>query len=259
VQYASINDALAILRDIVGLDNNATVVTHDFNGNGELDLEDALLVLRGLVGIGEQQVLWVVAHRFQRTDEILQGEEISFNVRGISGSFRGSDAEKIFGNVRGSALVIRSLQGLSTLQNYIPVRFDDYDYDFFNENALIVVPAPYLSSSFEMEIKSLTKNVNELHINATQYFIWWGVCSCGGNARRCCVGDARLIVLETDDVNFRYFLIEVNNNLADVTHFSFSEMFFPCPQQLEWKRENDMESYNATVLWLQKNEGGYIR
>jgi hypothetical protein len=55
VQYATINDALAILRDIVGLDNNATVVTHDFNSNGVLDLEDALLVLRGLVGSGIPQ------------------------------------------------------------------------------------------------------------------------------------------------------------------------------------------------------------
>jgi hypothetical protein len=58
-EYARVSDALAILRECVGLANDADVSTHDFNGNNVIDVGDALLVLRGVVGIGEPQVLGV--------------------------------------------------------------------------------------------------------------------------------------------------------------------------------------------------------
>ncbi|MCL1881544.1 MAG: hypothetical protein FWF76_05140 [Oscillospiraceae bacterium] len=55
--YADIGDVVEILRDLVGLENNATVVSHDFNNNNILDIGDALFGLRGLVGLGEQQIV----------------------------------------------------------------------------------------------------------------------------------------------------------------------------------------------------------
>jgi hypothetical protein len=57
--FAEIGDALAILRYIINLPNEIEVCvsTHDFDGNGELEIADALLVLRGLIGLGERQVL----------------------------------------------------------------------------------------------------------------------------------------------------------------------------------------------------------
>jgi hypothetical protein len=35
------------------------VTTHDFDGNGVVEIADALLVLRGIIGLGEQQVIGV--------------------------------------------------------------------------------------------------------------------------------------------------------------------------------------------------------
>jgi hypothetical protein len=83
--YATITDALAILRDVVGLNSSATVETHDFNGNDELDVGDALLTLRGLVGRGERQVIGEVCAaappppvRFASAEEVegMSGEEL---------------------------------------------------------------------------------------------------------------------------------------------------------------------------------------
>ena len=56
-QYATMDDALAVLRECVKLPNVATVATHDFNKNEKLDIGDGLLVLRGLVGIGDKMVM----------------------------------------------------------------------------------------------------------------------------------------------------------------------------------------------------------
>jgi hypothetical protein len=55
--YADVEDALAILRHLVGLPSTATLEMHNFTGSGELEVEDALLILRGIVGIGERQRL----------------------------------------------------------------------------------------------------------------------------------------------------------------------------------------------------------
>jgi hypothetical protein len=59
MKYAEVEDALAILRHLVGLSSTATVELHNFTGSGELEVEDALLVLRGLVGLSERAVLGV--------------------------------------------------------------------------------------------------------------------------------------------------------------------------------------------------------
>jgi hypothetical protein len=59
-RISDIGDALAILRNCVGLDNNACLTTHDFNANGVIDVGDALLVLRGLVGLDEPQIVGVI-------------------------------------------------------------------------------------------------------------------------------------------------------------------------------------------------------
>jgi len=48
-----ISDALEILRSLAGLENNASIETHDFNLNGELDIVDALIVLRSLAKLEE--------------------------------------------------------------------------------------------------------------------------------------------------------------------------------------------------------------
>jgi hypothetical protein len=57
-RFADVNDAIAILREAVGLPQDvASVATHDFSGNGELDVNDAILVLRGLSEVGERQVV----------------------------------------------------------------------------------------------------------------------------------------------------------------------------------------------------------
>ena len=56
-QYATMDDALAVLRECVKLPNEATVATHDFNKNEKLDIGDGLLVLRGIVGIGDKMVM----------------------------------------------------------------------------------------------------------------------------------------------------------------------------------------------------------
>jgi hypothetical protein len=58
-QHAEMSDALAILREVVGLDNDACLLFHDFNGNGEIDIEDALIVLRGIIGLEERVLLGV--------------------------------------------------------------------------------------------------------------------------------------------------------------------------------------------------------
>jgi len=56
-RYAEIDDALAILRFVIDLPTafEITVETHDFDGNGKIEIADGLLVLRGIVGLGEQQ------------------------------------------------------------------------------------------------------------------------------------------------------------------------------------------------------------
>jgi Leucine-rich repeat (LRR) protein len=56
-RYATVNDALAILRHTVGLPSDAHTETHNFTGTGTLNVNDALLILRGLVGLGERQRL----------------------------------------------------------------------------------------------------------------------------------------------------------------------------------------------------------
>jgi hypothetical protein len=58
-EYATVQDALAILRHIVGLPSIAAVESHNFSGSGEIEVRDALLVLRGLVGLGEPRVVGV--------------------------------------------------------------------------------------------------------------------------------------------------------------------------------------------------------
>jgi len=52
--WAQIKVALDILRHIVGLPTEieVTVETHDFDGNGIIEIADALLVLREVVGLG---------------------------------------------------------------------------------------------------------------------------------------------------------------------------------------------------------------
>ena len=72
-QYADIADALAVLRALVGLENDACVTTHDFNENDVLDIGDALLVLRGLVGVGDMMVI--------RTGEVSEVVESSATTR----------------------------------------------------------------------------------------------------------------------------------------------------------------------------------
>jgi hypothetical protein len=56
-KYATVSDALEILRSCVGLPHKANELAHDFNGNGRLDVGDALMVLRGLVGLDKKQVV----------------------------------------------------------------------------------------------------------------------------------------------------------------------------------------------------------
>lgn len=58
-EYATVQDALAILRHVVGLPSTAAVESHNFSGSGEIEVRDALLVLRGLVGLGEPRVVGV--------------------------------------------------------------------------------------------------------------------------------------------------------------------------------------------------------
>ena len=52
---ANLSDALEVLREIIGLENIACVTTHDFNENGRIDIQDGLLVLKGIIGIGAAQ------------------------------------------------------------------------------------------------------------------------------------------------------------------------------------------------------------
>ena len=60
--YATIDDALAILRRVVDLPTEIAVSVdkHDFDGDGVIGVADALLVLRGIVGLGERQMLGIV-------------------------------------------------------------------------------------------------------------------------------------------------------------------------------------------------------
>jgi len=53
VSTATLDDALAILRYVIGLSSEieVTVATHDFDGNGKVEIADALLVLRRIVGL----------------------------------------------------------------------------------------------------------------------------------------------------------------------------------------------------------------
>jgi len=75
-ELAEISDALAILRDVVGLPQDiATVMNHDFNGNGELDLDDALIALRGIVGLAMPAVLGEVYSREPEARPVLFGAE----------------------------------------------------------------------------------------------------------------------------------------------------------------------------------------
>jgi len=58
LQQAEMTDALAILRNIIDLSTEVevTVETHDFDGNGIVEIADALLVLRELVGVNDTQI-----------------------------------------------------------------------------------------------------------------------------------------------------------------------------------------------------------
>ncbi|MCL1880635.1 MAG: hypothetical protein FWF76_00465 [Oscillospiraceae bacterium] len=51
ISTPTIQTALNILRYLVDLPSEATIPTHDFNQNGELDIDDALQVLRYLVDL----------------------------------------------------------------------------------------------------------------------------------------------------------------------------------------------------------------
>jgi hypothetical protein len=107
----------------------------------------------------------------------------------------------ILGLNRSNVYVLDSIDAIS---DFIAVTEQNREHfeGFFRENVMIAVFVPYNSSSYDMQISSLTRRGGEIRINAEVAFQW----------------------PENLDVNFRYVLIDVGRSeLAGVTRFSLHE------------------------------------
>ena len=174
----NIEDVLDILKELVDLNEEVLPLElYDFNGNGEIDIGDALECLKGMVGIDEEKSLPVDC----KTEcETCKNPGQSATTANISTTKSGSTTDTeidflffqgrvVFPNFEERTYIIRSLSELNEVLSAESITFindfiPEFDESFFETKSLVVYN---LNSSMCNVIFNLSIEKNTLLINAT--------------------------------------------------------------------------------------------